>query len=80
MKIFEKIRKFKLFSFKMDENDKNSLKKFISNLFLGLMVNFSLLIIFNSTFNYYSWIGYGFLVHLIENKLLTWIRSVIYKA
>ncbi len=79
MKIFEKIRKFKLFSFKMDENDINSIKKFVSNVFFGLMINFSLFIIFNSTFNWYSWIGYGFLVHLVESKLISWIRSILLK-
>jgi hypothetical protein len=76
MKIFDKIKK--IFT-KIDENDKKSINKLITTLFLGLMLNFSLFSIFGLTLSWYSWIGYAFLIHIIENKLIAWIRQIIFK-
>lgn len=76
MKIFDKIKKMFI---KIDENDKKSIERLITTLILGTMLNFSLFAIFNLKFNTYSWLGYAFLIHLIETKLIVWIKQIIFK-
>lgn len=78
MKFFEKIKKIKIFSIKIDENDKSSILKLFSSLSVGAMLNFALFCMFKTPFTWYTWIGYGFVIHLIENKLIKWIRSIIF--
>lgn len=75
MKIFDKIKGF--FK-KIDENDKKAIGKFITTLTLGAMLNFAMFGIFGLHFTWYSWIGYAFLIHIIENKLIVWIRQVVF--
>jgi ABC-type bacteriocin/lantibiotic exporter with double-glycine peptidase domain len=76
MKIFDKINK--IFE-KIDENDKKSVNRLFASTFLGAMLNFSLFCIFGLSFTWYSWLGYAFLIHLIEIKLIVWIRQIIFK-
>ena len=76
MKIFSKFKKILP---KIDETDKKSIKKLFITLVFGAMLNFAMFSVFNLAFTWFSWIGYAFLIHIIENKLITWIRQVIFK-
>lgn len=45
----------------------------------GLLINFSLFVTLNLTFNYYSWLGWGIAYWLLENKLISLIRRIFVK-
>jgi hypothetical protein len=75
MKIFDKIKGF--FK-KIDESDKKAIGKLLTTLTIGAMLNFALFCIFRLPFTWYSWIGYAFLIHIVENKLIVWIRQVLF--
>ena len=75
MKIFDKIKG--IFP-KIDESDKKAIGKLLTTLTIGAMLNFALFCIFRLPFTWYSWIGYAFLIHIIENKLIVWIRQVVF--
>lgn len=75
MKIFDKIKG--IFP-KIDESDKKAIGKLLTTLTIGAMLNFALFCIFRLPFTWYSWIGYAFLIHIVENKLIVWIRQVLF--
>lgn len=62
----------------LDSEDKKAIKNFIiySALF-GVCVNYSMFVIFDFPFTYYSWLGWGIGLWLIENKFVSLIRKII---
>lgn len=80
-KISKKIKKIKeKLSNLLDNEDKKTLRKFIvETSFIGIICNYSLWVIFGLPFTFYSWIGYGFAIYLIQTKLIKWLRSIRFK-
>ena len=82
-KFWKKISKFKLKKPKiqiLDDDDKEFVKELFSKiLIMGPLLNLALFSIWGVEFNAYSWIGYGIGVYLIENKIVKWIRAIIFK-
>ena len=67
----------KLISY-IDNEDRNALKQFLIYCgFFGIMINFSVFSIFGLRFTFYSWLGWGFALWFIENKLITLIKQAI---
>lgn len=63
----------------LDQEDKDTLKVIIPYLTIyGIMVNFSLFVIFGIPFTWYSWIGWAFAFKIIETKIIRWLRSIIH--
>lgn len=76
IKLSKKLKKFP----KMDDQDKASLKKFISSVILmGLLINFAVFIIFSIKFTWYSWIGWGFALHFIKTEVVSILRRIVFK-
>jgi len=56
------------------------IKKFVFYvLFFGILINFTLYSVFNLSFTALSWIGYGILLWLIENKFRMFLRSLWFR-
>ena len=62
----------------LDADDYFALKNLlVYSVMFGLMLNYSLFVIFHIPFTWYSWIGWGFGLWLLENKLITFLRRII---
>jgi len=72
----KKAKKTKKF---IDTNDKEAIIRFLANIMTGILVNFMLFAVFKLKFSWYSWIGYGIFIHLIEIRLIKWIRLIRFK-
>ena len=76
-KISPKIGEF--FKNLFDKNDKQASIRFLANVATGALLNFMLFAVFKLKFSWYSWIGYGIFVHLVEIRLIKWIRLIRFK-
>lgn len=73
LEFFKKLKDKKIF----DQEDKKTLKEFlIKALVFGVLINFSLFVIFGIKFKWYSPLGWGIGLWLIKNELINIIRSV----
>jgi len=74
-------RKFKFnIPFKFDTEDKETIKEFLAYVSIyGFFINFAVWIIFGFPFEFYSWIGWGLALWLIERKFTKILRSIIRK-
>ncbi len=64
----------------LDFDDKKAIKDFLSYIcFFGILVNFSLWVIFKISFTFYSWIAWGLAIWIIENKFVGILRKMIKK-
>lgn len=65
---------------KSDNEDWSAIKEFIGHsCFYGVLINFSLFVIFHTPFTYYSWLGWGIAFWFIETKFVTLLRKIIRK-
>lgn len=89
MKFKENFAKFKKIPKKLkkylknplDSKDISVLKKLsFEVLVFGIMSNYVFWVLFRLPFTWYSWIGYGFAIFLIERKLIIWIRRIIFRV
>ena len=63
--------------FSYDIEDRNTIIKFFSYItFFGIISNFSLFAIFGINFNYFTWIGWGLFIWIIEKKIIPIIRNI----
>ena len=62
-----------------DSQDKQALTRLLGSLASGALVNFMLLSVFGLQFSWYSWIGYGIMIHMVEIRLIKWIRLIRFK-
>jgi len=76
-KIKKPKKKIKLkFAF-IDKTDKETIKEiFFKIILFGIPINFSLFVIFNITFNLYSWLGWGFAFWFIKKEIVNIVRSM----
>jgi len=64
----------------LDENDKAKLKDlFVYAAVFGLILNYSVFVIFGLKFTWYSWLGWGLGLWFLENKFVNIIRRIIRK-
>jgi len=69
---------FKKYFKKIDTEDKKAIKNFLIYATLyGLLINFSMFVIFKIPFTFYSWIGWGIAFWFIENKFVSIIRRIV---
>lgn len=63
----------------LDQEDKKTLKEFISKvLLIGIPLNFAFFVISKGffPFTFYSWIGWGIAFHFIKKELVNIVRSM----
>jgi len=66
--------------FKLDEQDRKVIFNIIGQVILfGGMSSLAIFVIFRNPFTWYSFVGYGFTIYLLETKLVKWIRSIRFK-
>jgi len=64
----------------IDKDDIKSIKSYFFDIaFYGITLNFALFVIFGIDFNFYSWIGWGFAVHLLDYKVTKFFRKLLVK-
>ena len=62
----------------LDADDLFALKNLLAySVVFGAMLNYALFVIFNIPFTWYSWIGWGFGLWFLENKVVTILRRII---
>lgn len=65
---------------KSSGDDWKAIGEFIGHTcFYGVLINFSLFVIFNIPFTYYSWFGWGIAFWFIETKIVPLLRKIIRK-
>jgi len=75
-KIFNSIKRF--FEKIKKSDDLESIKDLILYLiFYGIPINFTMFVIFNYPFTWYSWLGWGVGFWILENKLIQFVRRAI---
>jgi len=61
----------------IDKEDRKAILNFIAYVsFFGIAANFSLYAIFLIKFNYFSWIGFGLFIWLLEKKIVPILRNI----
>jgi len=79
MKMKKLKKKFKNFLKKNSEKRKDLRNFIIFVIGYGLIINYSLYVIFDLNFNYYTFFAYGFIYYLIKEEFVEWFRKLFFK-
>ena len=72
--------KFGKLSKLLDSADKKAIKDFLTySAFYGVLLNFSVFVIFRIPFTFYSWLGWGIGLWFVENKFAKILIRIIRK-